>query len=90
MRRLVELVAEGEEMSDETFERKITTPAEREARKAFRQVETAKAMTDHERSQRPAALLHLPLPRQRRLMTAPGMLQFRPAREVASGLRSTP
>jgi hypothetical protein len=39
-------------MSDETFERKITTPAEREARKAFRQVEAAKAMTDHERAQK--------------------------------------
>jgi hypothetical protein len=39
-------------MSDETFERKITTPAEREARKAFKQVEAAKAMTDHERAQK--------------------------------------
>jgi hypothetical protein len=39
-------------MSDETFERKVTTPAEREARKAFRQVEAAKAMTDHERAQK--------------------------------------
>jgi DNA-directed RNA polymerase alpha subunit len=38
-------------MSDETFERKVTTPAEREARKAFRQVEAEKAMTDHERAQ---------------------------------------
>jgi len=34
-------------MSDETFERKVTTPAEREAR----QVEAEKAMTDHERAQ---------------------------------------
>jgi len=39
-------------MSDETFERKVTTPAEREARKAFRQVEVAKAMTDHEKAQK--------------------------------------
>jgi hypothetical protein len=39
-------------MSDETFERKVATPAEREARKAFRQVEAAKAMTDHERAQK--------------------------------------
>ena len=39
-------------MSNETFERKITTPAEREARKAFKQVEAAKAMTDHERAQK--------------------------------------
>jgi len=39
-------------MSDETFELKVTTPAEREARKAFRQVEAAKAMTDHEKAQK--------------------------------------
>jgi hypothetical protein len=39
-------------MSDETFERKVPTPAVREARKAFRQVEAAKAMTDHERAQK--------------------------------------
>jgi hypothetical protein len=38
-------------MSD-TFERKVITPAEREARKAFRQVEAVKAMTDHERAQK--------------------------------------
>jgi hypothetical protein len=43
--------AEGEEMSDEAFKRKVTTPAEREARKAFREIEAAKAMTDHERAQ---------------------------------------
>jgi hypothetical protein len=35
----------------ETFDRKIT-PAEREARKVFREVDTAKAMTEHERAQR--------------------------------------
>jgi hypothetical protein len=38
-------------MSD-TFERKVTTPAEREARKLFREVDAAKAMTEHEREQR--------------------------------------
>jgi hypothetical protein len=30
----------------------VTTPAEREARKAFREVEAAKAMTEHERAQK--------------------------------------
>lgn len=35
-------------MSDETFDRKLITPAEREARKAFRQVDAKKAMTEHE------------------------------------------
>jgi hypothetical protein len=38
-------------MSD-TFERKVITPAEREARKVFREVEAAKAMSEHERAQR--------------------------------------
>jgi hypothetical protein len=38
-------------MSD-TFERKVVTPAEREARKAFREVDAAKAMTEHERAQK--------------------------------------
>jgi hypothetical protein len=38
-------------MSD-TFERKIITPAEREARKAFREVEAAKAMTKYEISKK--------------------------------------
>jgi len=38
-------------MSD-TFERKVITPAERQARKVFREVEAAKAMTEHERAQR--------------------------------------
>ena len=38
-------------MSD-TFERKTITPAEREARKLFRQVDAAKAMTEHERTQK--------------------------------------
>ena len=35
-------------MSDQTFERKLVTPAEREARKVFRQVDAQKAMTEHE------------------------------------------
>jgi hypothetical protein len=39
-------------MSDETFERKQLTPAEREARKAFKQAEAEKAMTDHEKAQK--------------------------------------
>lgn len=39
-------------MSDEIFERKVTTPAEREARRAFKEVEAARAMTDHEISQK--------------------------------------
>jgi hypothetical protein len=36
----------------ETFERKVITPAEREARKVFREADAAKFMTEHERSQR--------------------------------------
>jgi hypothetical protein len=36
----------------DTFERKIVTPAEREARKAFREVEAAKAMTEYEIAQK--------------------------------------
>jgi hypothetical protein len=38
-------------MSD-TFERKIVTPAAREARKLFREAAAAKAMTEHERAQK--------------------------------------
>jgi hypothetical protein len=37
---------------NDTFERKTITPAEREARKLFRQVDAAKAMTEHERTQK--------------------------------------
>jgi hypothetical protein len=37
-----------EGMSNETIDRKVITRAEREARKAFRQVEAEKAMTEHE------------------------------------------
>ena len=36
----------------DTFERKVITPAEREARKLFREVEASKAMTEHERAQK--------------------------------------
>jgi hypothetical protein len=36
----------------ETFERKMTSPAEREARKAFKDAEAAKAMTEYERAQK--------------------------------------
>jgi hypothetical protein len=39
-------------MMSETFDRKVITPAEREARKLFREADAAKAMTEHERSQR--------------------------------------
>jgi hypothetical protein len=38
-------------MSD-TFERKVITPAEREARKVFKAADAAKAMTEHEREQK--------------------------------------
>jgi hypothetical protein len=38
-------------MSD-TFDRKVLTPAEREARKLFREADAGKAMTEHERAQR--------------------------------------
>jgi hypothetical protein len=38
-------------MSD-TFERKIISPAEREARKAFKEVDVAKALTVHENEQK--------------------------------------
>jgi hypothetical protein len=38
-------------MSD-TFERKVITPAERETRKVFKEADAAKAMTEHERTQK--------------------------------------
>jgi hypothetical protein len=38
-------------MSD-TFDRKVITPAEREARKAFKEADAAKAMTEHDRAQK--------------------------------------
>jgi hypothetical protein len=38
-------------MSD-TLERKVLTPAEREARKLFKQVDAAKALTEYEREQK--------------------------------------
>ena len=37
---------------NDSFERKVITPAEREARKLFREAEAAKAMTEHERAQK--------------------------------------
>ena len=37
---------------DQTFERKVITPAEREARKVFKEADAAKAMTEHERTQK--------------------------------------
>ena len=39
-------------MSYQTFERKTPTAVEREARKAFKQVEAEKAMTDHQKAQK--------------------------------------
>jgi hypothetical protein len=36
----------------ETFDRKIMTPAEREARKLFREADAVTAMTEHELAQR--------------------------------------
>jgi hypothetical protein len=35
-----------------TFDRKVVSPAEREARKLFRETDAGKAMTEHERAQR--------------------------------------
>ena len=37
---------------DQTFERKVTTPAEREARKVFREAEAKKAISEHEKAQK--------------------------------------
>jgi hypothetical protein len=41
-------------MSEQTFARKVTTAAELEARKAFKQVEADKAMTEHDKAMRTA------------------------------------
>ena len=38
-------------MSD-SFERKVISPAEREARKAFKEADAVKALTEHERAQK--------------------------------------
>ena len=38
-------------MSD-GFERKVISPAEREARKAFKKADAVKALTEHERAQK--------------------------------------
>lgn len=46
-------VQESEEMSsDQTIDRKVITPAEREARKVFRAAEAKKALSDHEKAQK--------------------------------------
>ncbi len=37
---------------DQTIDRKIITPAEREARKVFRTAEAKKALSDHEKAQK--------------------------------------
>ena len=42
----------SEEMSDQTFDRKIITPAEREARKVFAAAEAKKAISDYEKAQK--------------------------------------
>jgi hypothetical protein len=39
-------------MSEDKRGQKVITPAEREARKAFRDVEAKKAMTDHAKAQK--------------------------------------
>jgi len=38
--------------SDQTIDRKVITPAEREARKVFRAAEAKKALSDHEKAQK--------------------------------------
>jgi len=38
-------------MNEQTFERKVLTAAERDARKAFRKFEAEKAIRDHEKTQ---------------------------------------
>jgi hypothetical protein len=47
-----DLELKEKKMSDDTFERKVMTPAERQAHKAFRQVDAEKAMTEHEIAQK--------------------------------------
>jgi hypothetical protein len=37
---------------DQTIDRKVITPAEREARKVFRAAEAKKALSDHEKAQK--------------------------------------
>jgi hypothetical protein len=50
---LIQIVPKGDKMSDDqTFERKVTSRAEREARKSFRSIEAEKAMTDHAKAQK--------------------------------------
>jgi hypothetical protein len=40
------------ERMNDTFERKLISPAEREARKAFKEVEVANAMSENDRAQK--------------------------------------
>jgi hypothetical protein len=44
--------AESQMIRDHTFQRRETTPAEREAHKAFREVMPGKAMTDYAKAQK--------------------------------------
>jgi hypothetical protein len=37
---------------DQTFERKVITPAEREARKVFRAADVKKPLSDHEKARK--------------------------------------
>ena len=50
--RYLEALGYRDQRMTDTFERKAATPAEREARKAFKEADTAKAMTEHERAQK--------------------------------------
>jgi hypothetical protein len=43
---------ESKGMNDQTFARRVTTDAEREAQKAFKPLEAGKVMTEHEKTQR--------------------------------------
>lgn len=43
---------ESEMSDDQTFGRKVLTPAQREARKVFRAAEAKKALSDHEKAQK--------------------------------------
>jgi hypothetical protein len=42
----------SDEMNDQKFKRRVTTPAEREALKVFGQVKAEKAVSEHEKSQK--------------------------------------
>jgi hypothetical protein len=52
-RRVNSSYVKGDKMSDDqTFERRVKSRAEREARKSFRSIEAEKAMTDHAKAQK--------------------------------------